>query len=84
MKTENDSESVKMPSSLLAEIQAAAKEEQRTSDELVREAVERYLKDRRWQRLLAYGEQQARSLGLTDADVPRLIEEYRQEHRQSR
>ncbi|HEY6253720.1 MAG TPA: ribbon-helix-helix protein, CopG family [Candidatus Angelobacter sp.] len=73
-----------MPSSLLAELQAAADEEQRTSDELVREAVERYLKDRRWQRLLAYGEQQARSLGLTDADVPRLIEEYRQEHRQSR
>lgn len=69
-----------MPSSLLAEIQAAADEESRTSDELVREAVECYLKDRRWQRLLAYGERQARSLGLTDADVPRLIEEYRQSH----
>jgi Arc/MetJ-type ribon-helix-helix transcriptional regulator len=84
MKTGDDSQSVKMPSSLLAEIQAAADEEHRTSDELVREAVERYLEDRRWQRLLAYGEQQARSLGLTDADVPRLIEEYRQEQRQSR
>jgi Arc/MetJ-type ribon-helix-helix transcriptional regulator len=84
MKTGDDNQSVKMPSSLLAEIQAAADEEHRTSDELVREAVERYLEDRRWQRLLAYGEQQARSLGLTDADVPRLIEEYRQEQRQSR
>ena len=84
MKTGDESQSVKMPSSLLAEIQAAADEEHRTRDELVREAVERYLKERRWQRLLAYGEQQARSLGLTDADVPRLIEEYRREHRQSR
>jgi Arc/MetJ-type ribon-helix-helix transcriptional regulator len=84
MKTRDDSDSVKMPSSLLAEIQAAADEERRTTDDLVREAVERYLKDRRWQRLLSYGEQQARALGLTDADVPRLIEEYRQEHRQSR
>lgn len=84
MNTGDDSESVKMPSSLLAELQAAADEERRTSDELVCEAVQRYLKDRRWQRLLAYGEQQARLLGLTEADVPRLIEEYRQEHRQGR
>jgi metal-responsive CopG/Arc/MetJ family transcriptional regulator len=80
MKMTGDTESVKMPSSLLAEVQAAANEEHRSRDELVREAIERYLRDRRWQRLLAYGEQQARSLGLTDADVPRLIEEYRQEH----
>ncbi len=66
-----------MPSSLMAQIKAAADEEQRTSDELVRDAVVRYLEERRWQRILAYGEQQARSLGLTEADVPRLIEEYR-------
>ena len=82
MKTGDNSESVKMPSSLLIEIQAVADEEHRTTDDLVCEAVERYLKDRRWQRLLSYGEQQARALGLTDADVPRLIEEYRQEHLQ--
>ena len=69
-----------MPSSLIAEIQAAATEEHRSREEVVREAIERYLRNRRWQRILAYGEQQARSLGLTDADVPRLIEEYRQEH----
>jgi metal-responsive CopG/Arc/MetJ family transcriptional regulator len=84
MKTGDNSESVKMPSSLLIEIQAVADEEHRTADDLVCEAVERYLKDRRWQRLLSYGEQQARALGLTDADVPRLIEEYRQEHLQGR
>jgi len=80
MKMASDTESVKMPSSLVAEIQAAAAEEHRSRDEVVREAIERYLRNRRWQRILAYGEQKARSLGLTDADVPRLIEEYRQEH----
>ncbi|HMC32489.1 MAG TPA: ribbon-helix-helix protein, CopG family, partial [Candidatus Angelobacter sp.] len=80
MKQSNDSDLVKMPASLLAEVQAAAEEEQRTLEEVMREAVERYLKDRRWQRLLAYGEQQARALGLSEADVPRLIEEYRREH----
>ncbi len=58
-----------------------AEEENRTREELVREAVERYLKDRRWQRLLAYGEQQTRALGLSDADVPRLIEDYRRQSR---
>jgi metal-responsive CopG/Arc/MetJ family transcriptional regulator len=80
MKMASDTESVRMPSSLLAEVQAAANEEHRSRDEVVREAIERYLRNRRWQRLLAYGERQAQSLGLTDADVPRLIEEYRQEH----
>ena len=79
MKTSGDSDLVKMPSSLLAEVQELANEEHRTSEDLVCEAVERYLKDRRWQRLLAYGEQQARSLGLSDTDIPRLIEEYRRD-----
>jgi metal-responsive CopG/Arc/MetJ family transcriptional regulator len=79
MKTSGETESVSMPSSLLAEVQAAANEEHRTREELLLEAVERYLHDRRWQRLLSYGQERARSLGLTDTDVPRLIEEYRQE-----
>ena len=79
MKTTGETEAVSMPSSLLAEVQAAANEEHRTREELLLEAVERYLRDRRWQRLLSYGQERARSLGLTDADVPRLIEEYRQE-----
>jgi len=79
MKDVGNTEQVTMPSSLLAEIQAAASEDHRTREELLQEAVERYLKDRHWQRLLAYGEERARSLGLSDADVPRLIEEYRRE-----
>ena len=83
MEPGDDKDVLSMPPMLLAEIREAADEDQRTTEELVREAIERYLEDRRWQRLLAYGEQQARSLGLTDADVPRLIEEYRQERRQS-
>jgi len=83
-KPENVFGKIELPSSLLSEVQAAADEEHRSSDELVREAVERYLKSRRWQQILAYGEERARSLGLSEADIPRLIEEYRQERRQSR
>lgn len=83
MELEGDSQKVKMPSDLLAEVRAAATEESMTTDELVAEAVQRYLKDRRWQQLLAYAEQQARSLGLSETDVPRLVDEYRNERRNS-
>jgi hypothetical protein len=73
-----------MPADLLAQAREAADEEHRTADELVSEAVRRYLKDRQWQRLIAYGHERARQLGLTEKDVPRLIGEYRQEERQGR
>jgi predicted transcriptional regulator len=78
------SESLPLPAALMAELQAVADEEQRPAKEIVREALERYLESRRWQRLLLYGEEQARKMGLTESDVPRLIDEYRQERRQGR
>jgi metal-responsive CopG/Arc/MetJ family transcriptional regulator len=81
MKTSGDKDAVSVPSALLAEIQAAALEEQRSTDDLVQDAVQRYLENRRWQRLLAFGEAQARSLGLAESDVQRLIAESRQERR---
>jgi predicted transcriptional regulator len=76
-----DSESFPLPPALLLQVKAAAKEEHRPEDEIVREAVERYLDGRRWQRLLAYGEEQARKMGLSGADVPRIVDEYRREKR---
>jgi Arc/MetJ-type ribon-helix-helix transcriptional regulator len=48
MKTRSES-SVNMPAALLAEVQAAAEEEHRPADELVRDAVRRYLEGRRLQ-----------------------------------
>ena len=84
MKPRAEGNNVAITPSLLAEIQAVADEEKRPAEEVLREAIERYLMNRRWQRILAYGQQRARELGLTEADVPRLIEEYRQEQRQGR
>jgi DNA invertase Pin-like site-specific DNA recombinase len=43
---------------------ATTDEERRPAGDLLREAVERYLKNRRWQRLFVYGEERARALGL--------------------
>jgi hypothetical protein len=45
MKADNEN-SVSMPPALLAEVQDAAKEEHRPADELVRDAVRRYLQNR--------------------------------------
>jgi metal-responsive CopG/Arc/MetJ family transcriptional regulator len=72
-------EHLEVPAGLAAEIESAAEEDKRSTSELVREAVEQYLENRRWQRLLAYGEERARTLGLTEADVPRVIAESRRE-----
>jgi predicted transcriptional regulator len=47
MKSATPSDTL-VPSGLLPEIQAAAEEEHRAPGELVGEAVERYLSERRW------------------------------------
>jgi hypothetical protein len=84
MRTRNIADGLTLPTKLAAEVQAVANEEHRPPAELVCEAIERYLKDRRWRRLVSYGQARARELGLTEADLPRLIAEARQEHRQRR
>lgn len=84
MTTGNDSDALTLPPALAAEVQTAADEESRPVEEVLREAIERYLSERRWQKIFAYGEERARELGLTEEDIPRLIAEHRQEQRQGR
>ena len=74
----------RIPDSLMAEVERMAREQKKTVSQVVAEAVDRYVRDERWERLAAYGRERARSLGLTEADVPRLIEEARREHEQER
>jgi hypothetical protein len=56
--------------------------EGKTTDEIARDALTAYLALRRLERLQEYGQQRADELGLTAADVPRLIAETRRESRQ--
>lgn len=84
MKTRVEDKTIPIPPALVEEIQAAANEEKRPAEEMLREAIERYLRNRRWQRIFAYGEERARVLGLSEEDIPRLIAESRQEQRQGR
>lgn len=70
-----------IPPELLPKIRKAAKEERRAPRELVGEALETYLEDRRRRLLYSEMEAHARVLGLTEDDVPRLIAEFRREAR---
>lgn len=71
-----------IPPALLAEAQAAANADHISMDDLVREAVERRLRQRQLRDLYAYGDQQARHLGMKEEDADRIIHEFRQEERE--
>ena len=61
--------SIRVSEALMAEWQRAAGLEQRTPEEVVEDAVERYLRLKRRERLYVYGEAQAERLGIQEEDV---------------
>ena len=69
--------SLSLPPTLLREAERVAKKEGRTKSELFREALRRYLQERRWAALRRYGVQRVTRPGLKETDVERLIKEYR-------
>jgi len=66
---------------LFLAVREAAAAEQRSVDEVLADAVRRYLSERRWQNLLESGSRRARDMGLTEDGVPRLVEEARRDRR---
>jgi metal-responsive CopG/Arc/MetJ family transcriptional regulator len=73
--------SIKIPPTLLEETERIARRQRRSTSALVREALERYVWDRNWQQMRRYGRAKVKKLGLTEADVERLIHESRRERR---
>ena len=69
----------RLPISLMTEVEKLARAQERTVSQVVAEAVGRYIKEVQWQSLKAYGRERALARGLTEADVPRLIEESRRD-----
>ena len=69
--------SLSLPPKLLREAERLAKREGRTRNELMSEALKRYIAESKRLELLKYGQEQARKLGLKESDVDRLIHEYR-------
>lgn len=72
---------ISLPEPLLAEIRSAAQAEHRSVDEVLTDAVTRYVEERSWTILLDYGAQRARALGVKESDIDRLIAESRTEQR---
>ncbi len=72
---------ISLPEPLLAEIQSAPQAEHRSVDEVLTDAVKRYVEDRSWTKLLDYGAERAKALGIKESDVDRLIAESRADQR---
>ena len=71
--------SIRVSEALMVELQKAADVEQRSPEEVVEDAVERYLRLKRRESLYAYGEAQAERLGIDEQDVPALVKEIRRD-----
>ena len=69
--------SVSLPPELSREAERLARRKGCTRSELVREALRRYLVETRWQELKGFGRVRTSKLGIKEADVERLIQEYR-------
>jgi CopG family transcriptional regulator/antitoxin EndoAI len=67
---------------LLERIDKVAEEEMRTRSELIREAARMYIERKdRWDKIFAFGRQQAERLGFKEQDVVDEIKKFRQKSR---
>jgi predicted transcriptional regulator len=66
---------------LIRKIEDAARTENRKPADLLQDAVEQYLNRQSWVDFVGRNERRAIDMGLTEDDVPRLVEEYRAENR---
>ena len=69
--------SLSLSAGLYREVEEVARQEGRTKNALLREALRRDVNERRWRELLAYGVRRARTLRMTGADAQRAVEEFR-------
>lgn len=70
MNPSGDDASVTIPLTLLAELQAEADKEHRSAHELLRDLLERGLRERRWDAHVKQERQRARDSGLPSDDQP--------------
>jgi hypothetical protein len=71
---------ISLPEPPPAEVRNAARAECRSVDEVITDAVTRYVEDRSWTALPTYGAERAAALGINETGADRLIAESRAEH----
>jgi metal-responsive CopG/Arc/MetJ family transcriptional regulator len=73
---------ISLPPKLLKEAEQVAQEEHRTKSELLREALRVYIASRHWSQIREWGAHTAEEYSIkSEADVERIIQEYRREKR---
>jgi CopG family transcriptional regulator/antitoxin EndoAI len=67
-----------LPPEMVKEVERLTKEEKRTKSELFREALRKYINDRRWQQVRQWGMKTAQGIGIsTEEEVDELIHKHR-------
>ena len=62
-----------LPPEMFEEVEVIAKEEKRTRSELLREALRKYINDKRWLQIRQWGLNTAQDLGISDEDRHRFL-----------
>jgi predicted transcriptional regulator len=75
--TPREIKSLSLPERLRIEIEKVAKAQDRSVNDVLAEAVDRYVKDKQWASLKSYGREKAREGRIGEADVDRLVAESR-------
>jgi hypothetical protein len=70
---------IRVPKTVMPELERAATAGQRSAEEIVTDALVRYLRLKRREKLYSFGEDQARRLCIRKRDVPELIKQTRGE-----
>ncbi len=72
---------ISLPTPLVKKADQFAKKQYRTRSDLIREALWAYIKDREeWDDILTYGKETGQKIGIkSEADVNKIVKEYRQE-----
>jgi hypothetical protein len=77
-----EAKNIHLAEPLLAELEGAARSQQKTPDELAGEAVQAFLRKRRLQDIFTYGEQKGTESGIPEEDIPEVVHEWRRERRE--
>ena len=70
---------VTLPLDMVQQVEEAAEQAGVSRSAFLQQAVERAVRNHRWQEIKKYGRKQAQRMGIKPEDVQRLIEEYRAE-----
>ena len=70
---------VTLPLDMVQQVEKAAEQAGVSRSAFLQQAVERAVRNHRWQEIKKYGREQAQRMGIKPEDVQRLIEEYRAE-----